>query len=577
MFKKKNSLNLLGLLTFIILIACSWSLFFKGLGYGHDLNHRARIFEMAQGLKDGHFPVIWSQNLAYGYGMPLFEFYAPLPYYLGAFFHLLGFNLSISIKLLIFLNNIITFTTAFLFAKKLFKNKKAALLVAAGICLAPYRAVDLIRTAHSESWAISFLPLVLVGIIKIIEQEKWGWLIMSFSFAAVLLSHNITALISLPFLIAFSFIYLFFITKQKNKKIVILNQLILSGVLSLAIAAFYFIPALLEKNLTRIDSFILDPYYDIGQHFLYIRQFIKPWGAWEYGASVWGPNDKMSFFLGFAQWLVFFVVGWQILWQFKRKRKDKNYRLQIVFLFLTVTSLFLTLLKTQEIWRLIELSRYVQFPWRLLSLSLIFGASLMGSSYLLIKKKWQNIYFYLILALLIGFNARYFRNEKYIDRSVEYQDYRQVILNKNSSYLYDYLPKDFDFLEKNGFEIYKKPSVVEVEIPSQSVLPKELTPFVTNLDEKVNRKKFTIDLENNGVKTFNLAYYPGWTASINGHETELKANEDGLVSFNLEEGKNNVVLELKDTLVRRWSKIVSGLAFVFSLVLIFLNLKKNKI
>jgi hypothetical protein len=39
--------------------------------------------EMERSLQRFEFPVRWSANFGFGYGMPLFNFYAPLPYYLG--------------------------------------------------------------------------------------------------------------------------------------------------------------------------------------------------------------------------------------------------------------------------------------------------------------------------------------------------------------------------------------------------------------------------------------------------------------------------------------------------------------
>lgn len=161
------------LLVFILaFIASSWSLLKPGLGMGHDLNHQARIFEMSQGLQDGNFPVIWSQNLAYGYGMPLFQFYAPLPYFLGAIFYLLGFTLATSVELLLLLATLVTLLGSYLLGKELFNNRWAALLTMVLVGLAPYRAVDLfVRAALSEAWAIALLPWVLLGVVKVVKID----------------------------------------------------------------------------------------------------------------------------------------------------------------------------------------------------------------------------------------------------------------------------------------------------------------------------------------------------------------------------------------------------------------------
>ncbi len=58
----------------------------------HDDTQVARVYEMKKALADGVFPVRWSQDLGYGYGYPIFNFYAPLAYYVGGYINLLGFN-----------------------------------------------------------------------------------------------------------------------------------------------------------------------------------------------------------------------------------------------------------------------------------------------------------------------------------------------------------------------------------------------------------------------------------------------------------------------------------------------------
>ena len=84
----------------MVFLASSWALFQPELFYVHDFLHAARIAEMARGLSDLHIPVRWSQNFGYGYGMPLFQFYAPLPYFFGALLYLGGFSIIIAVKAL---------------------------------------------------------------------------------------------------------------------------------------------------------------------------------------------------------------------------------------------------------------------------------------------------------------------------------------------------------------------------------------------------------------------------------------------------------------------------------------------
>ncbi|HSA83405.1 MAG TPA: hypothetical protein VLF20_00780, partial [Patescibacteria group bacterium] len=63
--------------------------FLPGFFPMHDDTQVARVFEMHKALIDGQFPVRWVADLGYHYGYPIFNFYAPLAYYIGAFFMVL--------------------------------------------------------------------------------------------------------------------------------------------------------------------------------------------------------------------------------------------------------------------------------------------------------------------------------------------------------------------------------------------------------------------------------------------------------------------------------------------------------
>ena len=103
----------------LVFLASSWVLFQPGFFRAHDYIHATRIVEMTTALNEGHFPVRWSKNLGYGYGMPLFEFYAPLPYLVGAGFYWLGLSAVFSVKLIFFLSSLLTLIGAYKLGAKL--------------------------------------------------------------------------------------------------------------------------------------------------------------------------------------------------------------------------------------------------------------------------------------------------------------------------------------------------------------------------------------------------------------------------------------------------------------------------
>src|SRR3989344_3007175 len=95
----------------LVLILSFWAikpLFVNGFFPMHDDTQVARVFEMGKALRDGMFPVRWVQDLGYGYGYPIFNFYAPFAYYVGGLFNIIGFNALIATKMMMGLGIILS-------------------------------------------------------------------------------------------------------------------------------------------------------------------------------------------------------------------------------------------------------------------------------------------------------------------------------------------------------------------------------------------------------------------------------------------------------------------------------------
>lgn len=140
------------LLSAVILLIVVLPLFQNSYFPMHDDTQPTRIYLMAQALEDGQFPVRWVQYLGYGYGYPIFNFYAPLPYYVGSIPILLGFDAVDSAKILFGLVTAGAFITMF-FLLKHFVKTGAAIAGATVYLLFPYHAVNTyVRGALSEQF-----------------------------------------------------------------------------------------------------------------------------------------------------------------------------------------------------------------------------------------------------------------------------------------------------------------------------------------------------------------------------------------------------------------------------------------
>jgi hypothetical protein len=121
-----------------------------------------RVFSLDAGWRSGVFYPRLSAELAYAYGVPLFQFYAPLASYVAELFHLLGLGFIDAIKATYLLGLILAGMGMYLCAMRMFGSRPGALLAAVAYMYAPYQLVDIyVRGAMAEAFALALLPWLL--------------------------------------------------------------------------------------------------------------------------------------------------------------------------------------------------------------------------------------------------------------------------------------------------------------------------------------------------------------------------------------------------------------------------------
>lgn len=570
----------------------SWSAFNPHLFRVHDYVHGARIAEMSRALLDGHFPVRWTENFGFGYGMPLFEFYAPLPYYIGSLIYICTNNLVLSVQVLFLIPNILSIIFAYKLGQDLF-NKKSGLILATAFTLAPYRAVNLfVRGAISESWGIAFMPMILWAAYNLAvggkkQETKYAiWLVAGW--VGLYLSHNLSTLMFAPISLLWIGYWVFVSKKFKLKSTLVrFAQLLKYFAYSLGLAAFYLFPALIEKDFTQISS-ILGGYFHYSHHFLYIRQFFKP--NWQYGGSAWGPDDQISFFLGYGQLILLFALGFWMLsqaWMIWTKEKNikkcvlhclESLSLPIFSGIILAGALFMTLLKSKFIWDYVPLVSFIQFPWRFLAVAITFLAVL--NAYLINKFPSRKYMAYFLWGSLfvISLNAFYFHPEKFLDTAdTFYYSSPERIRTQMSEILPDYIPTDLriaqllskdENIQQVGLAANESGAVVNEASDEYAVWSEE----VNQTQQKLINGKTLSD----GQVIFNVASYPGWQAEINGQPVETKVTNEGLIAVDVPAGENQIGIFFGYTKVRLISDLVS-LATITYLFYLAIDIKDFKL
>jgi len=536
----------------IFLVLIAFPTFWRLLGPGyfpmHDDLQVGRLYQMDLCWRDGQIPCRWVPDMGYGYGYPLFNYYPPLPYYVGEIFHLLGFSYINTVKLLFILGLIFSGLFAYLLGKELW-GKYGGWVVGIFYLYAPYHAVDVyVRGALNEFWGLVFFPAVFWAMLKLIKEKKNFWVgVLAFFYGLLLLSHNLMAFFITPALAIWGIFLVWYFKKPWRN----LLKLFLGGLWGVGLAAFFVLPVIFERKFVHIETMFIG-YFNYLAHFATVKQlfFSRFWG---YGPSVWGPQDGMAFPLGQLHW--FFPTIFLILFTILFIKKRINLRLYFLFAFyylLFLGAAFLSHQRSSFIWERISFLANMQFPWRFVGLSSFFVSVLSGSIFFLIKNKKQSLVLTLILSLLVFvFNFSFFRPEKILKITDQEKLFSAQGWHKlQTDAIFDYLP---------------------IYAPQPPAGPAPLKPWfakgeggeIKNFQKGTNWEKFELNVKGESIIKLPLYDFPGWQVLVNGQPVEINHENDlGLISFHLGAGSYQVEAKLKNTPIRQLSNLISLISWV---------------
>lgn len=560
-----NKLRLIINLTPIALILLttiliSRPLFEQGLFVMHDDQQVARLFLFDEALKAGQFPVRWVSGLGFGFGYPLFNFYPPFTYFLGEVYHLLGAGFIDSIKLVFLTSFIASALTMYLFTKNLF-GRLSALAAAIFYITAPYRALDVyIRGAMAESFTFVWLPLVFWGVYKVTKDPKMkSSVFLAIALSFLMLTHN---LIFMPTILLLPVGFCFFLINSKKRKKALL-QLILSLIISFGLTAYFWLPAIAEKQFTIVDYLLLVNLASYKIHFAYMEQLWNwPWG---YGGSAAGLKDGLSFKIGKLHVIVAFAAGILSL----IKRRPLFFGSFIGFLI----SAFMCTNYSEFIWDYLPPLQYMQFPWRFLTFSVFFSSFLAASLIYLIKVRIVR-YLLLIAFLPMIFvpNLKLFKPQSNRPNLTDAQATSQKIINWDVSQTsFEYLPKGIT-LKKGNLDTNVL-AIEENEIPQKKVEFLNGVGLISNLSSKPHLITLTVKNPGNSLLRFNITNFPGWRLEIDGKNAEFSDNNKfKLIEAAIPKGTHNIKLEFKNTEIRSVGNLIT---LIFAAMILLHPLSKK--
>ena len=150
----------------IVVIAALPFLTRPGLPRHTDLElHVYRAAEYADVWRDGVLYPRWAPDFYYGYGYPIFNYYAPFTYALASVYDLIpGVDIVAAVKGVIITAFLLAAYGAYFFARRHF-GSTAGVIAAAAFVLSPYVLfIDpLMRGDLAEFFALSLLPWVFLA------------------------------------------------------------------------------------------------------------------------------------------------------------------------------------------------------------------------------------------------------------------------------------------------------------------------------------------------------------------------------------------------------------------------------
>ncbi|RJQ24513.1 hypothetical protein C4577_07675 [Candidatus Parcubacteria bacterium] len=547
---KKNKLFLFGLLLTTSLL---WPFFYSTYFTHHDDVQVIRLFEMDKCIKDLQIPCRWVPDLGGLYGYPIFNYYAPLPYYIGEFFYLLTGSLIISAKLMFIVPFIGAYIFMYLLGKKLWGDW-GGLISATFYSFAPYHAVVLyVRGAMGELWALMFFPAIFWAMFCLKDRmELINALRLGLLFALLILSHNLSAMIFIPLTVIFLG-FIFFIINRKLKFVVLI---IFAFAISLLIASFYLLPMVFEKNLVHVESMV-GGYFSYTEHFKGINKlFVER--MWGWGASVreipGGERDGMSFQIGWVHLFAWFAALITTLWLISKK----DYRSGIIIFasLIILLSIFLIHPRSEPIWKLIEPLKYLQFPWRFLMLVIFFISLISGAIISLLTSQRRKFVSFVLIALVVATNFSYFRPERFIQT-----DDKQILEGDN----WDKLIKRsiFDFLP-----VYAELPPAELATVRYEIIQGDVV--INDFKEGSNWIYFKADAKNDVKIRLSQYYFPGWKILVNNRPVSIDYNNQlGLMTFSINKGSYEIRAKLENSPVRVIANLLTILGLIVMIVIYY--------
>lgn len=537
--------------------------------FAHDARHSVYFLQMFdQSVRDGAWYPRWAADMVFGYGYPLWLILAPVPFFVGEAFHLVGFDFVSAVKIVDGLALFFSGLTMYLFASRVL-NKNAALVAAIAYIYIPYHLVDLyVRAAQAELVSFVFPPLIFWAFHELAATRNARYVPMAaLAYAGMILSHISMAEIFTP-IIGLYILFLMiqysqktehvsrstlFVFRVPSQSLHLTLYVSLSILLAFGLAAIFLLPVLFEQRYLTSDP-LIGGFFNYRKHFVNASQLLSPF--WGYGYAGENGTDQFSLQLGLIPMLLTFVA------LFALGQTRGTTRSHILFFMLIVAATVLGMLPISAgLWEpFARVIAFVQFPWRLLIVASFALAFLAGAAMLAFADSNRDLVSALALVLLFVTANYPYTEPQHTDAVFNYEtqmefEVKYGELLGDTVWMTGARPQTSPLVEQylRGEPLHKAIALDDARV------------------ETVRHGGQSDDIHVDATAPTRVMvytrYFPGWTATIDNQLVTIEpCCVQGLILVNVPAGSHIVRLRFEDTPERQIGTLISAISLLIAIV-----------
>lgn len=450
-----------------------------------------RLSAFYQSLAENQFPVRLLGRLNNSFGYPVANFLYPGFMYIGSIVHFFGLSFVDSIKFILATSVIGAALFVYLFLRRSFAFESSTIgtIVFLG---SPYLLYDLYKRG-SVGEVLAFLPASLL--LYAASSSLYG--IVPLATALLIVSHNTLALLlGVPIGI--------YIATRVDKV-----RLLWGAFHGIGLASFFWIPALIEKSFVKFDSIsISDP----------AQYFIGAQNAWLLGVPV-------------------LLALLYTTWSYKNQKKEVS-----VFSGILMLGYFFALPISWFFWEFQMLPKLVQFPYRFLSITVLFGPWIVAYVYTKLNGARRKLMVGLWIALWLFASYVGIQQIVYVDRPNGYYTTNEGTTTVHDEYLPRWVIHPPSSRALNTYEIVSGDAIVVANSVN--------TQFID----------ISITAKQKSILQINKLYYPGWGVTIDGVLVPVEYRQgDGMMRIVVPQGQHRIVANFRETILRFAADVISGI------------------